>query len=126
MSLENLYSKFVKVTNDVTEKVVGRRKRIAIQDMTEETAVICEERRSARRALMSAPANSTLRKQYNDLNKQVKRVVRKEKTTQLENKIKKLEDDYKNNKSNNLFRTVRELEGKAKKVSHGDKRQRWK
>ena len=45
----------------------------------------------------------------------VKKEVKKAKRKQLDEKIRKLEDDFKKNDSHDLFKTVRELEGKPRK-----------
>ena len=45
----------------------------------------------------------------------VKKEVKKAKKKQLDEKIKKLEDDFKKTDSHNFFKTVREVEGKPKK-----------
>ena len=45
--------------------------------------------------------------------KKIKQKTKQKK--QLEEKIKKLEDDFKKKDSHNLFKSVRELEGKPKK-----------
>ena len=45
----------------------------------------------------------------------VKKEVKEANRKQLDGKIKKLEDDFKKNDSHNLFKTVRELEGKPRK-----------
>ena len=45
----------------------------------------------------------------------VKKEVKEAKRIQLDEKIRKLEDDFRKNDSHNLFKSVRELEGKPRK-----------
>ena len=52
---------------------------------------------------------------YRNLNKEVKAKVKQIKQVNLENKVTGLEEDSKANNSKNLFKTVRELEGRPRK-----------
>ena len=45
----------------------------------------------------------------------VKKEIKEAKRIQLDEKIRKLEDDFRKNDSHNLFKSVRELEGKSRK-----------
>ena len=53
---------------------------------------------------------------YNRLNKEVKQAVRRAKKDTMEKKVQKVEEDHRRNDSHNLFKSVRELEGKPKKA----------
>ena len=53
--------------------------------------------------------------EYTKVNRTVKKEVKKAKRKQVDEKIKKLEDDFKKNDSHSLFKSVSELEGKPKK-----------
>jgi len=56
-----------------------------------------------------------VKEKYRKINKQVKKEVKRPKTANLENNIKRLEDDFRKNNSHNFFKTVRELEKKHRK-----------
>ena len=45
----------------------------------------------------------------------VKKEIKEAKRIQLDEKIRKLEDDFRKNDSHNLFKSVREIEGKPRK-----------
>ena len=67
--------------------------------------------------MVSNPRNAEKRALYKSANKVVKAAVKSQKEKALECKIKQLELDHKHNNSHNLFRTVRELEGKTKETN---------
>ena len=75
----------------------------------------CEKRREARKNMLKNPSNAEMRKVYSKLNKEVKKAVKVAKNKNFESKIKQLENQYQKNDSHNLFKTVKELEGKPKK-----------
>ena len=114
-SLEDMYKQYIDTTNKITEDVVGTKKHKAVLNMSEDTAALCEERRCARRAVRVSPEDPIQRQIYKTLNRQVKAAVKAEKADILERKIKQLEEDFKNNNSHNVFKTVRELEEKPRK-----------
>ena len=80
-------------------------------------------RRSLRKKVISSKKSckSTIQ-EYNRVNRIVKREAKKAKRKQLDEKIIKLEHDFRNNNSHNLFKTVRELEGKPKKSLKNQKK----
>ena len=65
--------------------------------------------------MVSNPLSAEKRALYQSANKVVKAAVKAQTQNALECKIKQLELDHKHNNSHNLFRTVRELEGKPRK-----------
>ena len=65
--------------------------------------------------MLKRPADPSTSEINKTLNKRVQHEVVAHKSKLLECKIKKLEDDYVKMNSFNLFKTVRELENKAKK-----------
>ena len=65
--------------------------------------------------MLKSPRYHANRQSYQDINRRVKRAVKVLKEENMENKIKKMEADFIENNSRNLFKTVRELEGKPKK-----------
>ena len=113
--IDELYNKFKNATNEVTKEVAGYRRRKKVEDMSQELEELCQKRREARLELLQQPSSNTLKEKYKKLNKNVKKGVKKQKKEQLEKKIKQLEEDFRMNDSHNLFKTVRELEGKPKK-----------
>ena len=61
------------------------------------------------------PYESTIQ-EYKKVNRMVKKKkVKKAKRKKLDEKVMKLEDDFKSNDSHNLFKSVQELEAKPKK-----------
>ena len=121
-SVEVSYNKFVDETNAITKNMIGYRKNKAIDTLSQETKDMREKRRSLRKKVISSKKSckSTIQ-EYNRVNRIVKREVKKAKRKQLDEKIMKLEDDL-NNNSHNLFKTVRELEGKPKKSLKNQKK----
>ena len=76
---------------------------------------LCEKRRAARIKLIQNPRYEFHQETYRKLNKEVKKVVKRIKTENLQKKVLSLEEDFKTNNSRNLFKTVRELEGHKRK-----------
>ena len=64
------------------------------------------------------PNSTNARKTYKSLNKIVKREIKVFKKEKLEHKIQLMEQDFHQNNSYNLFKTVKELEGTSKKTIH--------
>ena len=52
---------------------------------------------------------------YQNLNKQAKAAVRSAKKSDLQKKVAKLEENFRKNDSFNLFKNVKDLEGKQKR-----------
>jgi hypothetical protein len=73
------------------------------------------KRREARKEILKHPTSIEKRAKYRILNKGVKNAVRKTKTHSFNEKVKLIEEQYKNHDSHNLFKNVREMEGKPKK-----------
>ena len=67
---------------------------------------------------MKDPKNTNARETYKSLNKIVKREIKVFKKKKLEHKIQLMEQDFHQNNSYNLFKTVKELEGIPKKTIH--------
>lgn len=65
--------------------------------------------------MMQNPQQGELKEQYKTLNRKVKLAVKKRKRRILEERIEKLEEDFRMNNSHDLFKTDRELEGRPKK-----------
>ena len=83
--------------------------------MSAETALLCEERRALRKRMINSPTDRSLQDQYKIKNGECKAVVKREKRNALENEIKEIEDDFRNNRSHNLFKKVKSLGKKPKK-----------
>ena len=65
--------------------------------------------------MLKDPSNSGNRLRYSELNREVKNAVKQVKRRNFEEKVKFLEDQFRKHDSHNLFKTVKELEGKPKK-----------
>ena len=109
--LQELYEKVVSVTNKTTEDLVGYKKRKA-------TALLCEERRKLRKKISTTLKNQLLRGQYKIKNRACKAGVKREKRTLLQNEIIQMEEEFKSNRSHNLFKTIRNLEKKIKEKAY--------
>jgi hypothetical protein len=114
-NVDELYESFKNTTNKITKEVVGYRKSKQVEGMSAETSKLCEKRRAARIEMIKNPRSAPIQVRYRNLNKQVKAEVKKTKQENLEKKVTCLEEDFKANNSRNLFKTVRELEGRPKK-----------
>ena len=108
--IDELYTQFKTVTNDVTKEVVGLRRRKNVEGLSQEETVLCEKRREARKEMLKDPSNSGNRQRYSELNREVKNAVKQVKRRKFEEKVKFLEDQFRKHDSHNLFKTVKELE----------------
>ena len=115
ISLEEMYNSFTQCVNTITNESVGKRRRKLVDGMSAQTAALCEERRKARITMLADPSNVDAASRYKTLNKEVKRAVKMTKIRKMEEKVKQIESDYRENKTHNLFQNVRDLEGKPKK-----------
>ena len=95
---------------------MGFKRNNLVEKLPQNIEILCEERRQARLQTLNKPKVAIYRKKYHNLNKKVKTAVRKHKKKMLEQKVEQLEDDFHHNRSHNLFKTVREMEGKPKKT----------
>ena len=113
--IESSYNKFVETVNKATEEVVGLRKRKTVDGLSKKTIELCERRRKLRKDILSSPHCGNKKENYREVNRLVKKEVRKAKREKLERLLTKLEDDFQKKNSHSLFKTVRELEGKPRK-----------
>ncbi len=111
--IEELYDKFKTITNEATEETVGQLRNKHTEGLGKDVELLCHKRRQARIDFINNPRD--IEEQYRTLNKSVKKEIQKFKSQKLESKITQMENDFQNNNSNNLFKTVKELEGKPKK-----------
>ena len=114
--IDEFYSKFKEATNKTTENVVGFKRNNLVEKLPQSIEVLCKEKRQTRLQTVNKPKVAIYRKKYHTLNKKVTTAVRKHKRKMLEQKVKQLEDDFHHNRSHNLFKTVREMEGKPQKT----------
>lgn len=113
--VDELYERFKNITNEVTLQTVGIRKRKNVEGMPIETTELCNDRRKARLAMLTDPSTEN-KESFRKLNREVKNAVRRIKNYSLEGKVLQLEEHFQRNESHHLFKSVRELEGKPKKV----------
>ena len=74
-----------------------------------------EEHLEKRFFINSKNSHAATIQEYRKVNRIVKQEVKKAKRIELDNKIRKLEDDFGKNDSHNLFKSARELDGKSRK-----------
>lgn len=106
------YREFVDTTNKITEETVGYKKKRQVEGMSKELENKCNERRIARLRYLKQPANNESRENYRIINRSVKSEVSRQKRLTIEKKVEQLERDFISNNSHNLFKMVREMEGK--------------
>jgi len=114
--IEVLYSAFKEATNNITEEIAGHKRRKHVDGLPQSVEKACEERRHARAEMLNNPQSKEKKLLYKQLNKSVKHAVKMQKNCSLEKKIEQLELDFKQNNSHNLFKTVRDIEGKPRKA----------
>jgi len=86
-----------------------------VDGLDEETIELCEDRRRARTRMLANSTNDEIRSDYNVINKAVKKAVKQAKIKALENKTKLIEKNFRENKTHELFKNIKELEAKPKK-----------
>ena len=116
IDINTLYNKFRDTTNEITKDTVGFKRGKQLEGMPLEVEEKCRQRRLARLKMLNHPENEQAKQGYKKINKEVKNAVKKCKSQLLEKKVEQLEDDFKKNNSYNLFKSVREIEGKKKKT----------
>ena len=115
-NVEDCHSKFRDSVNKITKNVIGYRRSKAIDPLSEETIELCEKRRSLRKKIINSKNSyAATIQEYRKVNRIVKKEVKRAKRIQLDEKIRKLEDDFRKNGSYNLFKSVRKVEGKPRK-----------
>ena len=76
---------------------------------------LCEKISLIKKVINSKKSHATTIQEYRKVIRIVKKEVKKAKWIQLDEKIQKLEDDFRKNYSHNLFKSVGELEGNPRK-----------
>ena len=115
IEVEDLYKKFKDIVNNTTKAVVGFKKRKLVDGMPLEIEKLCEKRREARLKMLKNPNNVEFKELYKQLNKDVKKEVKVCKIKEIDERVKQLEHDFKQNNSKNLFKAVKEIEKKPNK-----------
>ena len=115
-NVEDCHCKFRDGVNKITKNVIGYRRSKATDALSEETIELREKRRSLRKKVINSKNSyAAAIQEYRKVNRIVKKEVKKAKRIRLDEKIRKLEDDFRKNSSHNLFKSVRKLEGKPRK-----------
>ena len=65
--------------------------------------------------MLNAPNDKSKLEKYKNLNTKVKKAIKAQKKTNMQNKIEEIEIEFKTNKSHNLFKHVREIEETGRK-----------
>jgi len=78
-----------------------------VEGMSLETSELCAERRAARLNMIRNPEDAAAKGVYRTINKRVKSAVKTEKNENLCKNIDKMEEDFKANRSHDLFRRVK-------------------
>ena len=116
--INQLYEQFKNETNKITESIVGIKRNPKTEGLGKEVEDLCKQRRNARLMYIKDPKNTNARETYKSLNKIVKREIKVFKKKKLEHKIQLMEQDFHQNNSYNLFKTVKGFEGIPKKTIH--------
>ena len=116
--INQLYEQFKNETNRITESLVGIKRNPKTEGLGKDVEDLCKQRRNARLVYLKDPNNTNARETYKSLNKLVKRGIKTFKKKKLEHKIQMMEQDFYQNNSYNLFKSVKELEGIPKKAIH--------
>ena len=120
--VEELWLDFKEKTTEITEKVVCFRRRKQVVNLPSAQARECEERRKARTEYLKNTSNAQKRERHIYKNKVAKKAIRTHNRKQPD--IQVMEEDFKKNNSNNLFKYMRELRNKLCKhlmvVNNGD------
>lgn len=97
------------------------------EGMNPEVAELCKKKRKARLNFVKKITSFDYQERYQNLNKQVKNAVKKIKEENLEKKMSKLKEDFQKCNYTNLFRAVRELEGRSRKslTTGKDQKDNW-
>ena len=115
-NVEDCHNKFRNGLNKITKNALGYRRSKAIHALSEETIALCEKRRSLRKKVINSKKSyAATIQEYRKANRIVRKEVKKVKRIQVDEKIRKLENDFRKNGSHNLFKSVRKLEGKPRK-----------
>ena len=105
--INQLYEQFKNETNKITESIVGIKRNPKTEGLGKEVEDLCKQRRNARLMYIKDPKNTNARETYKSLNKIVKREIKVFKKKKLEHKIQLMEQDFHQNNSYNLFKTVK-------------------
>ena len=112
---QELYDNFKRIIHSVAKQEIGLKQHKQLDNLSCEVINLCERRRKAKINLLNHPDDAEKQIEYRKLNKTVKTLIQKQKRENLQNKIMTLEEDFAKNNTHNLFRSVRELEGKKQK-----------
>ena len=112
---QELYDNFKRIIHSVAKQEIGLKQHKQLENLSCEVINLCERRRKAKINLLNHPDDAGKQIEYRKLNKTVKKLIQKQKRENLQNKIMTLEEDFAKNNTHNLFRSVRELEGKKQK-----------
>ena len=112
---QELYDNFKRIIHSVAKQEIGLKQHKQLENLSWEVINLCERRRKAKINLLNHPDDAEKQIEYRKLNKTVKKLIQKQKRENLQNKIMTLEEDFAKNNTHNLFRSVRELEGKKQK-----------
>jgi len=112
---EEFYDKFKNIVQTVAEQEIGYKQHKQVSGLSTEVADLCERRRNAKMIMLNNHNNVEYRNNYKELNKNVKRAIKKQKNDNLQSKILEMEENFKKNNTHNLFQQVRQLEGKRYK-----------
>ena len=109
-NVEDCFNKFLDCVNEITENLISCRRNKAIDALSEE-----KKRSFRKKVINSKKSHAATIQEYRKVNRIVKKEVKKVKRIQLDEKMRKLEDDFRKNDSHNFFKSLRELEGKPRK-----------
>ena len=82
-SISILYTKFKKVTNNITKETVGFRRSKHVEGLSPEIELACDQRRRATVSLLENPSDLAKKQQYKTFNTAVKKAVKQQKNKVL-------------------------------------------
>ena len=96
--VEYCYNKFINGINEITKNMTGYRRRKAIDALPEESKALCKKRISLRKkAINYKKSHAATIQEHRKVNRIVTKEAKKAKRIQLDEKIRKLQDNFRKN-----------------------------
>ena len=106
--VDNLWRKGRDIIREEAETILGRKRKIRQQWITDEILDLCTEKREAKKARNTNPSQESINRHRQKCN-QVKQKCREAKRQWIANQCKNCEDSFRRGQSRELYRTVRTI-----------------